>query len=179
MGNIYSTVSQSRLRELYEYDPNTGHLLSKLHKKSVGWLRNGYLTVDLYDQGKTKHFRVHRLIWMYVYGDWPKGEIDHINGIRSDNRISNLRDVTRIQNSQNKKVYLTKTELPKSGYKGVNWNRFTNKWVASIGNNKKSIHLGSFDDPQKAYLSYLEAAKKFHTHNELAKFEILKIPQQN
>lgn len=177
MASIYSTVNQSRLRELYDYNPDTGHLVSRLYNKPVGWLKNGYLNVDLYDQGKTKHFKVHRLIWMYVYGCWPKGEIDHVNGNRSDNRLCNLRDVTRSQNSQNKKIYATKSGLPRSGYKGVNWDRFTMKWIAHIGINNRQIRLGSFDDPEKAHFAYIEAAQKYHTHNEPAKSEILKIPQ--
>jgi hypothetical protein len=165
MADKHSNLTQERLQQLYTYDRDTGLLMSRKHNMSVGYDHNGYLAVKL----KKKHVKIHRIIWMLVYGRWPTPMIDHINQDRKDNRLCNLREVTAKQNLENKGTSITKSGLPRSGYKGVNWNRFSKKWVASIGHQKKVIYLGSFDDPKEGYFAYIEAAKKYHTHNETAK----------
>jgi HNH endonuclease/AP2 domain len=164
----YSTVTQERLHKLYHYDAETGHLISKLFHHPVGQLKDGYKMVFLMADGKEKRFPAHRLIWMYVYGRWPL-MIDHINGIKTDNRLCNLREVTAKQNAENKVIFKTKSGLPRSGYKGVHWCKQSNKWKASIGHLKKTIYLGMFDDPKEAFLAYQQAAKNLHTHNEQVK----------
>lgn len=85
-------------------------------------------------------------------------EVDHINGIRSDKRWVNLRDATRGENMCN---FLQRSNN-RSGYKGVCWHKHTGKWVAQISLNKKVQHLGLFDDPVKAHVVYVEAAKRLH-----------------
>jgi len=168
MADNYSNITQERLQKLYTYDPDTGLLMSRKHNRIVGYEHNGYLVVDL----EKKHIKIHRIVWMMVYGRWPKPMIDHINGNRKDNKLFNLREVTAKQNLENRSTSVTKSGLPRSGFKGVHWNRFTNKWVASIGHQKKNIYLGSFDDPEKGYAAYIEAAKKYHTHNEEANSKV-------
>jgi hypothetical protein len=84
--------------------------------------------------------------------------IDHINGIRDDNRWINLRTATRQENCYNRGKQLNN----KSGYKGVSWNNSRSKWVAQIVINGKKKHLGLFIAKEQAYYSYCEAAKKFH-----------------
>jgi hypothetical protein len=162
-------VTQERLKSLYEYDPATGVFTSKLYNKPVGFDHRGYLVVELWHQGRQRKFKLHQLAWLYVYGCWPNPMTDHINGIKTDNRIDNLREVTKAQNAQNKKMYVTKSGLPRSGFKGVHWIKASNKWRAAIGHNYKTISLGMFDDPEKAFLVYKDAAKKLHSHNEQIK----------
>ena len=165
MADQHSNLTHERLHKLYEYNPDTGLLMSRTYNKSVGYNHNGYLVVDI----DGKHVKIHRIVWMMVHGKWPEPMIDHINGNKKDNRLCNLREVSPKQNQENRTFGFSKSGLPKSGYKGVHWNRFTNKWVASIGHNKKVIYLGSFTDPQKASFAYRQAAQKIHTHNEIAK----------
>ena len=169
MGKHYCIVNQERLHQLYSYDPVTGLFTSNRLGVVVGGLHNGYLSLELHDNGVLRRFPIHRLVWMYVNGKWPNNFIDHINGIKTDNRICNLRDVTSKQNTENRKTYATKSGLPRSGFKGVHWARNARKWVASIGHNNKLIYLGSFDDPLEAYKRYREKAIELHTHNEFAK----------
>ena len=160
-------VTQDRLKLLYNYDPVTGIFTSKKYSKPVGFLHRGYLAVELWHNGKQRKFKLHQLAWLYMHGSWPSPMIDHINRIKTDNRIDNLRQVTASQNFQNKPVYKSKSGLPRSGFKGVHWVRSQNKWKACIGHNGKSTYLGTFDDPEKAFLVYKQAAEKIHTHNEM------------
>jgi hypothetical protein len=162
-------VTQERLKSLYEYDPATGVFTSKLYNKPVGFDHRNYKVVELWHQGKERKFKLHQLAWLYVYGRWPQPMADHINGIKTDNRIENLREVTAFQNAQNKPIYKTNSGLPRSGFKGVHWVVASKKWRAAIGHNNKTISLGMFDDPEKAFLAYKEAAKKLHSHNEQIK----------
>ena len=159
-------VTQERLKLLYEYDPITGLFISKLYNKPVGFLHQNYLVVKLWHKEKERKFKLHQLAWLYVHGHWPEPMIDHINGIKTDNRIANLRIVTCSQNAQNKAIYKTKSGLPRSGFKGVHWIKESNKWRAAIGHNCKTINLGLFSDPEIAFLAYQQAAKELHSHNE-------------
>lgn len=158
-------VTQDRLKLLYKYDPVTGIFTSNKYSKPVGFAHRGYLVVELWHNGKERKFKLHQLAWLYVHGSWPFPMIDHINQIKTDNRIENLREVTSSQNHQNLSIYKTKSGLPRSGFKGVHWIKTQNKWRASIGHNGKLLYLGSFDDPEKAFLVYQQTAEKLHTHN--------------
>jgi hypothetical protein len=86
-------------------------------------------------------YKAHRVLWALYYGDWPKNEIDHINRIRTDNRIVNLRDVTSSQNNQNRKIGLNN----KTGVIGVCWDVLRGKWKATIRLNHKQTNIGRFD----------------------------------
>jgi len=102
--------------------------------------------------GVQKKIMLHRLIAQAK----PQQIVDHINRIRDDNRIANLRDVSQSENLQNRCM------LPnnKSGYLGVSWNKNAKKWIAQIRRNNKQTYLGCFDDPKEAHQAYLNAAKK-------------------
>ncbi|WP_409242962.1 HNH endonuclease, partial [Enterobacter hormaechei] len=97
--------------------------------------------------------------WMYVHGELPELDIDHINGNPSDNRLENLRLVTHQQNMCNRK----KRNDNSSGYPGVCFHKTNNKWHASIRVKGKRIHLGYFKTAKEAYDKYVEASKKYHS----------------
>jgi len=114
------------------------------HKKGsiAGYEQRGYLTLQI----NKKRILLHRLAWFVVYGELPSGIIDHINRDITDNRIGNLRDVTRMENGMNRKVASNNT----SGVTGVCWIKSSKKWVAQISNNKKRVLIGCFDDKESA-----------------------------
>lgn len=152
-------ITYQRLRELLIYCPETGKFswrgvrANRLPEQSVGWISwNGYHCL-----GVDNHiYRAHRLAWLYVTGEWPKADIDHINGTRSDNRWNNLREATRGQNLANKRMDSRNT----SGFKGVSWSRKCKKWQAHIKVNRKSQFLGFFESKEMAHMAYCEAAAK-------------------
>lgn len=159
-----TTLTCDRLREVLNYDAKTGVFTWRIKTsrkvivgreagsvKSKGYV---YIRID------SKPYYAHRLAWCYVYGDWPDEEIDHINGIRHDNRISNLRQASRKQNMENRVQ-----PIGASGYRGVCWLEANQKWRASIVHNKKNIYLGLFDTAEEASAMYKDAAAFFHTHN--------------
>lgn len=114
----------------------------------------------------SKSVLIHRLIWQQVNGPIAEGlQIDHINGVRTDNRISNLRLVTNTQNSQNR---VRAHQNSRSGFKGVTWHKLTMKWCATIGHSWKRYHLGLFASVQEAEAAYKGAAAILHTHNPSA-----------
>lgn len=84
----------------------------------------------------------HRIIWLLAYGELPKNQIDHINGIPDDNRLDNLRSVSHRQNALNQKIPKSNT----SGVMGVSWAKDCSRWIAGIRIKGKRKHLGSFDN---------------------------------
>lgn len=100
--------------------------------------QSGYVDITI----KRRQYQAHRLAWLYVYGEWPSGEIDHINEDRSDNRISNLRIATRSQN------VIRSNPRSKSGFKGVYQDG--SRWSAQIRVDRKCIYLGSYGSPEEA-----------------------------
>lgn len=108
-----------------------------------------------------KNCRAHRVVWLLTYGEWPTQHIDHINGIRSDNRISNLRDVSRSENAKNSCL----PRVNKSGFIGIT--RDNSKWRARIWVNKKRYHLGCFEsfDDAVAARKVAMAAEGFHPNH--------------
>lgn len=113
---------------------------------------------------------VHRLLWEYNFGEIPKKmQIDHINGIPSDNRIVNLRMVHQNENSQNQhRAHRDGT----SGHKGVSFHANTGKWQATVTHRGKAFYLGIYQEIDDAVLAYAEAAARLHTHNPHAKTAI-------
>ncbi len=114
---------------------------------------NGYHVVTI----NKKTYYAHRIIFFMVYGRWPE-QIDHIDGDRSNNVLSNLREASNAQNNRNKGLRSTN----KTGFKGVSYNKINRNYNARITVNYKSIHLGCFDTPQAAHEAYKQAALKLH-----------------
>ena len=119
----------------------TGIVTRNSNNKIVGSNHNGYLRFNL----NNKHYYTHRIVWYLKYKIWPN-KIDHINGIRDDNRLINLRNVTTITNSRNKR----KLDANTSGQTGVYKHTTSNKWVAEIKVNQKTIYLGFYATKKEA-----------------------------
>ena len=142
-------LTQSRLKELLHYDPDTGVFTwvnpSKFNGyligSKAGYLHGGYIKVRC----NGAQYLLHRLAWLYVYGCFPS-VIDHINGDKKDNRIKNLRDAGYTLNNRNKKKNKNNT----SGITGVVWCKSDKKWHARILIMGKQMHLGSFDCKYRA-----------------------------
>jgi hypothetical protein len=150
-------LTLQRLYELLEYDESTGVFTWKKPcnkysrvapgDKAGGVTEKGYIRIRV-DGIK---IMAHRLAWFYVYGEWPKRSIDHRNGVRADNRLSNLRDVEHWQNLRNR-VGRGTSKVNRGG-----------KWMAKITVERGvKKYLGVFDTEEEAHQAYLEAKKQYH-----------------
>ena len=153
--------TQEEIKNAFNYDPLTGVFTNKVRrgKATVGKVSghihsSGYRILTF----KGKKLRAHRVAWLYTYGEWPKSEIDHTNNIKDDNRITNLRDATQVQNKANRRKTTSNTS---SVYKGVSWYSRDNKWRAAIKHEGKSIHLGYFKEEIDAATAYNIAAEEY------------------
>lgn len=118
-------------------------------------LRNGYLVGSVLDYIASAH----RVAWAVANGRWPENEIDHINGVRDDNRLVNLRDVTRTENHRNAGL-----KINTSGVLGVSWNTERRKWIAQITVDGKNNYLGQFDTITEAAEVRRQANLRFGFH---------------
>lgn len=124
----------------------------------AGSPHNGYIQVGLFG----RRYYAHRLAWFLHYGRWPQGELDHVNGNRADNRIENLREVTRDENAQNRRKAQGNNKL---GVLGVY--RHSERFRAQIMAAGGRIHLGLFDTVEEAHAAYVAAKRRFHAGNTL------------
>jgi hypothetical protein len=152
-------ITAEELRELLDYDPEAGVFTWRVSRggcvagsKAGSPDRDGYIRVSL----NKRFYGAHRLAWLYVHGEWPSHEIDHINCDSADNRIANLRPATRSQNKANTGPYRTNT----SGVKGVHWHVRAARWVARVQVNGREKHLGCFTNIEDAAAAYRSAAEK-------------------
>lgn len=137
----------------HTYNPDTGEITSRFGNVLISKNDSKYQAIYFSVNKKKYMLRSHHFAWYLVYKEIVE-EIDHKNGVRSDNRILNLRSVNRAQNSYNK----LKT-------KGYTFSKEKNKWRAQIGVNRKVIHLGYFFEEPEAREAYLNAKKKYHIIN--------------
>ena len=127
----------------YFYNPDTGKIYGSLGKELISKDKDGYIKLRY-------NLRSHHFAWYWVYGNSDFKLLDHINQIKDDNRICNLRIVTQQQNKYN-------TE-----YKGYSWDKKNNKWQSVIRINGKQTHLGRFNTEEEARNTYLTAKTKYH-----------------
>lgn len=168
---IKDRISPEFLRAALRYDAESGRLFW-LHRddrrtgnkswnaKHAGMEafthqdRSGYRRTNILG----KSVAAHRAAWAIFFGEWPDGDIDHINRVKSDNRIENLRLATRSENCANS----TKKSGASSIYRGVGWNERAKKWQARIAFNGMRKRLGLFSDEKDAAIAYDRAAKEIH-----------------
>lgn len=159
-------LTQAQVKELFHYDPDTGNLVWRVDRgtrkvvgKIAGCLKiRGYFVIKI----DGKDYQAHRLIWLYVHGAWPINQIDHVNGVKHDNRIFNLREATGSQNQQNRRKPSSNNA---SGYLGVTENK--GKWVAVIKLSGKNRHIGRYDTPEAAHAAYLAKKRELHPYGTL------------
>lgn len=146
-----------QLRALLAYDPSTGELTWRANGRPACFLvrGKGYLCIRVL--GKKRN--AHRVIWCYLHGDWPAGEIDHVNGVKDDNRADNLRDVPRSVNSQNQKRAHSRST---TGLLGVSADVSRWQFRATIFHDGKKRFLGRFPTAEAAHARYIEEKRRVH-----------------
>tara|TARA_R110000868_G_C10972546_1_gene770392 strand:+ start:32155 stop:32631 length:477 start_codon:yes stop_codon:yes gene_type:complete len=151
-------LTHERLKEKLYYNPETGAFTHLTQNRShCGSLNpKGYIRIKVDNKG----YLAHRLAWMYVNGKMPPDEIDHINHIKNDNRLSNLREASAEENNRNKK----KSQKNKSGFTGVFCNKSKKKWIAQVMVNRECRHLGSFDSLIDAVAARMKANRENDFH---------------
>lgn len=151
------------MKEFYSYDSDSGKFIRVKESRNsnpvgtfVGTLNEelGYYVANI----KCKLYYIHRLVWLYHYGEYPSELIDHINGDRADNRLSNLRLASYNGNQYNRRL----SKNNKSGYKGVSWCKVRNKWLSQCMIGKKHKFLGYYDTADEASEVYQKYTKIHH-----------------
>lgn len=159
-------LKHARLIEVLSYNEATGEFRwrqymngrATIGKRAGSVTKQGYVVIRV----DGVQYKAHRLAWFYVHQQWPAEDVDHRSHERANNRIVNLRSVTRKVNNQNVVRPLSRSQ---SGILGVS--KFRNRWRATIGVNGGKKHLGTFDTPEEAGAAYLAAKRRLHEGNTL------------
>ena len=158
MSRASSPPTKEHVRAIFSYNQITG-LLYRLVCNNWRWIglcppshnSYGYKQVCV----NNRNYLMHRVIWLYVHGVWPEKQVDHINGIRDDNRLCNLRLASHLDNCHNR------ASTGKSGVVGVSWHKRHDKWIASIKCKGRSVHLGYFNTKPQAKRARKKAEAKY------------------
>lgn len=177
-------LGPDNVRELLDYNPETGELTwrergREWFKRDQDWrgwnsrfagkpalttvAANGYMV------GKAcgKVLYHHRVCWLHFHLEWPEDQIDHVNGDRKFNAISNLRGVTNQENGRNTKLSCANT----SGVTGVSWNRSISRWETQIKTGKRKVYLGCYENLHEAAIARKAAEKALGFHENHGKTE--------
>lgn len=155
-------LSQLELQRQLSCDPLTGEFTrlvktswnADVGDKAGNIVANGYWQVSV----NNKAYLAHRLVWFYFKGYWPKEMLDHVDGNKLNNALSNLREATRSQNMRNVRLMKTNT----SGFKGVSWSNAAKKWQVRCKVLGKDNYLGLFESAEEASQAYETFASKHH-----------------
>jgi hypothetical protein len=151
-------ITQEQLKELLDYNSTTGEFTWKVSRgncykpgQTAGCLSmHGYITIGI----NSRNYKAHRLAWLYTHGEWPKQHIDHIDGVKTNNAIANLRDTSHRENCQNRKSHRDGNLV------GARWVEHNKKWLARIRLCNKQVYLGYFLTEEEAHNAYMQAALK-------------------
>lgn len=156
-----TNITHERLLERLRYDPHTGDFVFRTHRCSnlIGRVAGSVMSTGYVEvQVDKKRFLAHRLAWFYMKGAWPKSNLDHHDGDRSNNRFSNLREATQAQNTCNKAIQRNN----RSGVLGVIWDEARGLWRAYVNKNGQHYHLGRFVSLDDAIAARKEGALAVH-----------------
>lgn len=155
-------LTVERLREVLSYDPDSGQFRWRVQLSA--WGKVGQVAGTKGERGYI-HICVdrnicaaHRLAWLHTHGAWPKYEIDHINGVKDDNRLINLRDVPRRINQQNQRRAIG----GRTGLIGATFHRATGKYRARVWVDGRNISLGLYATPEEAHEAYVSHKRIHH-----------------
>lgn len=151
-----NNMSQKQVKEIYSYNPDTGIFLRK--GSDVGVIESWNKYLKSYYKGK--YYSVHRLIWIYMTGNTPASDIDHIDHDRQNNKWENLRLVSRKQNMQN----AIKSKVNTSGFTGVTWCKQQGQWQAQIMIDGKNKKIGRYNSKIDAVAARIRANKFYGFH---------------
>lgn len=157
-------IDYKYLHKFLEYNEKTGIFIwkksrggSAIKGNIAGYNREGYIIINL----QKKNYSAHRLAWLYTYGEWPEQYIDHIDRNKSNNAISNLRDVSPSENMQN----MSNISNNSTGYTGVYYDKSRNKYVVQVKIDKKTKTIGRYVTLDEAILIRAEYVKKYYINN--------------
>ena len=161
-------VTASEVRELLNYDAETGVFIWKQNR---GTRKLKGIRAGSFHSAGYRHIMVegswyleHRLAWLITYNAWPTLTIDHINGVRDDNRIVNLREATHSEQLQNRKIPAS------SRHPGVTFCKQTRRFRARIRVNRRLVELGRFDTSAEAQGAYLKAKQQYHPFQPVPRY---------
>jgi len=166
-------INQDRVKELFNYNPESGDfkraitVSNNAMKGALAGFKNGdgYNCIEI--DGTS--YRSARIAWLYCHGEFPNGCIDHVNGIRDDDRLLNLRDVSHGENMRNRCISSNNT----SGVMGVHWDKDRCKWRACISLNGKLIGPGRFKTKEEAASSRMKAELKYGFHKNHGRSKVV------
>lgn len=161
--NKEAMLNACQLREVLHYEPSTGVFTWATSSGGVqigtvagNTNSNGYMVIGIGGQ----KYRQHRLVWLYVYGEWPALTIDHIDGDRTNNRIGNLRCIPQEINMQNRR---TASKANASGVLGVYWSERKGGYMASVTTGGKKKRRGPYRSIDRARTAYVALKRMLHT----------------
>jgi len=148
------SVSISEIKSRLKYEPDTGHVFwikgPRSGKQAFTYTsKKGYYVSTFRHEGGCTTLAAHRVAWALYHGEWPSGQIDHIDGNKLNNRLVNLRDVVNAENAKNMAMKSNNT----SGVNGVYLHKQTGKWCAQINAFGKTIGLGLFPKIEEAVIA--------------------------